>query len=391
MIDVVEAATAKKAADENVKLSKVFKTLSSNIEKNNELLNRLLELTLESESDKGLAPLHSVLSRGIHVQRDDKVFDPTWMWSPKLIILNIDGSVCEEHIDYSLTPGDDNNLALVQLVWRFKGFFKENLELQHFPMDVQDLTISISTERSVHEIALIEDQTSLSSVNTQAFLDASEWNLYNHTESFRDKTTVEYASSTVHPILHVQCRVARKIGYFVWNIIFIVFLIIGLTFASYSIEVDSADRLAVNITLFLTAVAFKLVVKQSLPTISYLTYLDLYVLAALIFLALNATQNATMKSLATKFQMKEVRIYDRNSIACLAAIFTFFHIIFGIYIAVTATRRRWKMQEKDKLYEERKNYMERSQFSRVGARRKRKYPPMSQPRGSLESVFESRY
>ena len=62
---------------------------------------------------------------------------------------------------------------------------------------------------------------------------------------------------------------------------------------------------------------------------------DLYVLAALIFLALNATQNAAMKSLATKFQMKEVRIYDQNSIACLAVIFTFFHVIFGIYIAVT--------------------------------------------------------
>ena len=58
---------------------------------------------------------------------------------------------------------------------------------------------------------------------------------------------------------------------------FFKFLIIGLTFASYSIEVDSADRLAVNITLFLTAVAFKLVVKQSLPTISYLTYLVSYI------------------------------------------------------------------------------------------------------------------
>lgn len=87
---------------------------------------------------------------------------------------------------------------------------------------LQDLTISISTERSIHEIEIIEDQSSLSSVNTQAFLDASEWNLYNHTESYRDKTTVEYARSTVHPILHIQCRVARKIGYFVWNIIFIV-------------------------------------------------------------------------------------------------------------------------------------------------------------------------
>ena len=86
MIDVVEAATAKKAADENVKLSKVFKTLSSNIEKNNELLNRLLELTLESESDKGLAPLHSVLSRGIHVQRDDKVISKN-IWSQYLLVM----------------------------------------------------------------------------------------------------------------------------------------------------------------------------------------------------------------------------------------------------------------------------------------------------------------
>ena len=50
-------------------------------------------------------------------------------------------------------------------------------------------------------------------------------------------------------------------------------LIISLTFAAFSIEYSSSDRLAVTITLFLTAVAFKLVVKQSLPTISYLTYL----------------------------------------------------------------------------------------------------------------------
>uniref|UniRef100_K1Q655 Gamma-aminobutyric acid receptor subunit gamma-2 n=1 Tax=Magallana gigas TaxID=29159 RepID=K1Q655_MAGGI len=332
----VETVNSKKTKDENVKLAKVFKALSSNIEKNNELLDQLFELTLESESNhQGLAPLRSILSKDLSAAREDKVFEPSMMWTPKLIILNIDGSIEEEHIDYSILHSNDDNPPRVQLMWRFKAFFKENLELQHFPVDVQDLTISISTEKSIHEIEIIEDQSSLSSVNTQAFLDASEWNLYNHTESYRDKTTVEYARSTVHSILHIQCRVARKIGYFVWNIIFIVFLIIGLTFASYSIEVDNGDRLAVNITLFLTAVTFKLVVKQSLPTISYLTYLDLYVLAALIFLALNATQNAAMKSLAYIYQLKEVKIYDRNSIASLAVIFILFHIVFGIYIAFT--------------------------------------------------------
>lgn len=50
-------------------------------------------------------------------------------------------------------------------------------------------------------------------------------------------------------------------------------LIISLTFAAFTIDYSTADRITVTITLFLTAVAFKLVVKQSLPTISYLTYL----------------------------------------------------------------------------------------------------------------------
>ncbi|XP_056005391.1 gamma-aminobutyric acid receptor subunit rho-2-like [Ostrea edulis] len=425
----VETINSKDTSEDKSKLSKILKVLSLNVDKNNELLGRLLELSSESESTQGLA---SVLSTSSPAQRkdkvtveikltfmkindidtvdqqfqseifiqakweeplikeDEKVFDPIMMWTPKLIILNVDGSVLEEHAEYSIAH-KQADYPLVNLMWRFKAFFKENLELQHFPIDVQDLTISVSTEKSSQEIELLEDQQSLSSVNTKAFLDASEWSLYNHTETYRDETTVEYARSTVHPILHVQCRVARRIGYFVWNIIFIVFLIIALTFASYSIEVDSSDRLAVNITLFLTAVAFKLVVKQSLPTISYLTYLDLYVLAALIFLALNATQNAAVKYLASIYPVSEVTLYDRYSIIGLFIIFLFFHIIFGIYIIVTATRRRWKMKEKDKLYQEKKEYMDRSRSPPRGSnKRKRKYQ-MDRRRGSLDSYFEPRY
>jgi len=35
----------------------------------------------------------------------------------------------------------------------------------------QDLTISLSTERSDKEVQIIEDQTTLSSINTKAFMD----------------------------------------------------------------------------------------------------------------------------------------------------------------------------------------------------------------------------
>ena len=51
-------------------------------------------------------------------------------------------------------------------------------------------------------------------------------------------------------------------------------LIVLLSFTSFAVSPDEpADRLSVTLTLLLTAVAFKFVVSQSLPTISYLTLL----------------------------------------------------------------------------------------------------------------------
>lgn len=57
-----------------------------------------------------------------------------------------------------------------------------------------------------------------------------------------------------------------------------------LTFASLSVEPDSpADRLSVTLTLLLTSVAFKFVVSQSLPEISYVTALVSISLQILLF------------------------------------------------------------------------------------------------------------
>jgi hypothetical protein len=72
---------------------------------------------------------------------------------------------------------------------KVKGIFLENLELNDFPVDVQvkrkiflwkfhwfllnikDLTITISTTRTVNEVLLIPDTNQLSAINTR------KWNL----------------------------------------------------------------------------------------------------------------------------------------------------------------------------------------------------------------------
>ncbi|KAK3587514.1 hypothetical protein CHS0354_003656 [Potamilus streckersoni] len=292
-------------------------------------------------------------------------------WDPRLMIMNVNGTMTlnrKTHEVQLLEAGYQH--PVVRQLWRFKGFFHESLELEHFPVDIQDLTISISTERSSREIELIEDLHALSSISTKAFMDAQEWTLYRHIETYRDHTTVEYCSSTIHPILHIQCRVARKTGYFIWNIVFTMvgldfslsgteLLIVCLTFSAFTIDSSSSDRLAVNITLFLTAIAFKLVVKQSLPTISYLTYLDVYVVAALVFSGMQVTQNACMNAASHFIKKADVEFYDRLSMAALAFILIAFHVVFVVYIQRKASRRRRMMEEKDRLYELKKEFLEK--------------------------------
>ncbi|KAL3863822.1 hypothetical protein ACJMK2_005552 [Sinanodonta woodiana] len=281
-------------------------------------------------------------------------------WDPRLMVMNVNGTMTlsrKTHEVQLYEPG--YQFPVVRQLWRFKGYFHESLELEHFPVDIQDLTISISTERSSREIELIEDQHALSSISTKAFMDAQEWTLYKHIETYRDHTTVEYCSSTIHPILHIQCRVARKTGYFIWNIVFTMLLIVCLTFSAFTIDSSSSDRLAVNITLFLTAIAFKLVVKQSLPTISYLTYLDVYVVAALIFSGMQVAQNASMNAVSHFIQKSDVEFYDRCSMAALALILVGFHVVFVVYIKKTVSRRRRMMEEKDRMYELKKEFLEK--------------------------------
>ncbi|XP_041371118.1 uncharacterized protein LOC121384693 [Gigantopelta aegis] len=285
------------------------------------------------------------------------VYDPKYFWNPKLVIKNVAGDLTVNRKSYSVSfvePGA--SFPVVIQYWMIKGIFEENLELQHFPFDVQDVTIQVSTERSTKEVRIIEDQHMMSTVNP-ACLDGQDWTIYRHVECFQDITTMEYASLYEHPVLFIQCRACRKVGYFVWNIIGIVLMIMLLTFGTLAIDPNIPDRMVITITLFLTLVAFKLVVKSNLPTISYLTYLDKYILASLVFLGIQTAESAVMDALTRVYTMDEVIYYDQLVMRVIATTLFLFHVIFWIYIYNTAFSKRRLMFEKDQLYLKKRVYL----------------------------------
>ncbi|KAM3174199.1 hypothetical protein ACTXT7_011029 [Hymenolepis weldensis] len=207
-------------------------------------------------------------------------------WNPLVYIENILTESKDQH--WMSAQNDDNEQVFITERRRLRAIFLETLELNDFPLDIQlfmftDLTITLSSERPDSEVDLVPDNTDLCGINLQTFVDQQEWRLHEHIEITKQSIVQEFTSSSQkHPCISVTCRAARRPGYFYWNVFLIMFFITGLSFATFSVSAERPEnRLQLSFTLFLTSVAFKFVINQSLPKISYLTFMDKYVLMSL--------------------------------------------------------------------------------------------------------------
>ncbi|KAL3311863.1 hypothetical protein Ciccas_009553 [Cichlidogyrus casuarinus] len=219
-------------------------------------------------------------------------YDWAHSWTPKLYIENTVGEA-REQVYQMITFNEFGHAFLVEKR-RVSGIFLENLELDHFPFDVQDLTITVASNLSTAEIRLVNDPDEPHRINKQSFVaeqslkDEQEWYLYKHIETEQHELTHEYAEpGSFRPALSVKCRAARRPAYFIWNIFLVTFLICSLSLVTFAVDQNQPQsRLQLTFTLVLTLVAFKFVVNQCLPKISYLTYLDKYVISSLFILTI---------------------------------------------------------------------------------------------------------
>jgi hypothetical protein len=103
-------------------------------------------------------------------------------WHPQLYIENALGDL-KEQIRYSAKKSKEENEIYVCEHRDIKGLFWEKLELQHFPSDVQDLSISIASMLYNDKVVLNAEPYHLSGVNREAFVDQQEWKLYEHVDT----------------------------------------------------------------------------------------------------------------------------------------------------------------------------------------------------------------
>lgn len=169
--------------------------------------------------------------------------------------------------------------------------------LQDFPFDAQDFTTELEMEgvdSSVCKFVPYVDtryggvlEAANATVARCRFQDMQlvknkplSWSFY---ESNRTKSRRKLSYSG----LVLSLTFARESMYYVLNVAFVMFLICSFGFSAWAVDLeDVADRLSIDFTLLLTAVAFKLVLATLLPPVNYFTKIDIYLIACFCFLSL---------------------------------------------------------------------------------------------------------
>jgi len=159
----------------------------------------------------------------------------------------------------------------------FDGLLR-SLRCSNFPFDKQDLTIELRQDstRSCSRFDLCVHAV----LFHRAALEQAEWEACEPiVERLSPKPTVT----------QVKLQVARKPQYYINNVVYIMLGITILSLSTFVLEPDDiGGRLGNTFTLLLTSVAFKFVIGDALPKVTYSTEMDSFLIINMMFLFLMA-------------------------------------------------------------------------------------------------------
>ena len=145
------------------------------------------------------------------------------------------------------------------------------------------------------EIILVQDYSILAKMTKSASLDKHIWKLYDHVNikmhTIRNDLPIasdypaeEIETACTHSAITMQCRVSRKPGYFIINCLLPTLMITLCVFFTFLMNYERFQyRFSLLFTTMLTSITFRWAIHgRVLPTISYLTFLDVYCVSSIM-------------------------------------------------------------------------------------------------------------
>lgn len=216
-------------------------------------------------TEKYTAEVH-VQSKWIEKNLSIRKYDPNVHWNPKLYVDNILNEL-KLTIDYSIERNHDHLVIIEDRI--LKAQFMEKMELNNFPVDLQELNVLVATKLDTQSINLVSENFSLMSRETKrTFVDQQKWELFKFIElsqTYQDAIggdeRLDKRFTNIHnliknkmnfrsPVVIATCQVARRPGFYLFNAFFLILLFTANSLTVFSIDYKlPANRLQTTYTV----------------------------------------------------------------------------------------------------------------------------------------------
>ena len=274
-----------------------------------------------------------------------------WYWNHQVDFPN---AVAHEVKECKIIPGPKvNNQPSPDMVCiiRVDGTFSERLELHKFPIDQQDLTVSLEikcAQEGPTPVRIIVPEGVKAGIDKERFDMNNIWDLSENVVLKAEESGLKLNGGVrekTYISLHASASVCRLTSFYFANIVTPMSFFAALTvFCSFCVPRDDVgDRLSVSLTLMLTAAAYKLAITTMMPTIAYLTLLDKYLLSTSGIIVLVVIQNGVAKiNSRSDADTDELSgfTFDRISLYVICGLWAAVHAYFMMATFVTFEARR---------------------------------------------------
>ena len=227
------------------------------------------------------------------------------VWHPQLIILNERGVTPSMPEEVLVSPD-----GIVRYLQRFNGRFSAPMDLRGFPRDRQVFHVWVITPRwAGPQIELVPDPQIVEFRNAEFSI--SDWTIGD--------VTVEHASFRATPSepensgVRLSVGATRRVSYYVIQVLIPLVAIVMMAWAVFWIPPTVIPtRVGVVVTTMLTLIAYRFMLANHVPRLSYLTRLDWFMLGATVLLVLTLLAMAGTSYLISREHQAAVKRIDRT-------------------------------------------------------------------------------
>jgi hypothetical protein len=242
------------------------------------------------------------------------------VWHPTLLIYN--RRSVTESMPQEVMVRPDGTVIYLQ---RFTGDFSAPMSLREFPRDRQEFFVWVVAPTRVGANVTLVPDTSIVALRTEQ-LSISDWKVGEASLTIEEFQVAPGAP--VNPGIKLSVPASRRVTYYTIQVLIPLIAIVMMAYAVFWVAPTVVPtRVGVVVTTMLTLIAYRFMLANHVPRLSYLTRLDWFMLGATVLVILTLFTMAGTSYLVSRDRESAVRKIDRAGRALYPIVFAVYSLI----------------------------------------------------------------